>query len=457
MNQTRRKFLKRFGAVAGGAALIPAGRATATNNVLTRTTPVSGSSSWTDVQNQFMLDPDIIYMNTGTEGSLPRPVYDAYTAALQEFTASPTDGAFLNEELNYYQEINREKVAKFMGAKKDEIVLTGNTTMGVNVVLFGLNLSAGDEIITTRHDHIAELSPSKILAKRRGVHFTQLTVPSPTKDKDEIVSIFWKAIRGSKHRPKVLLVCHINFTTGLRMPVAELCQLAKEHDMISIVDGAHGLGMLDLDMKELGCDYYAAAGHKWLNCLPGTGVLFVSGGAKNPRGLWPVLSEFYDFRDENGELYDLATQLQCRGQNDTPAYVAMTVATDWQDALGKQHIEDRVLELSEYLKRLIVQTWGEKSLFAPPPGKKNRELSSGMVSFTPDIKRKYEKKFVEEIWERVYGEHKIWIRWVEFLDTPSDVRRDRKTYALRASTHIFNDENQIDEMIETVESVARGM
>ena len=457
MEQTRRRFLKRFGAAAGGAALIPAGRASTTNGVVTKTAPVSRSSSWSEIQKQFMLDPDIIYMNTGTEGSLPRPVYEAYTNALARFTASPTDSSFLNDDFNYFQEKNRKKVAKFMGAEMDEIVLTGNTTMGTNVVLFGLDYQKGDEIITTYHDHIAEISPSKVLAERRGVKLTQLIIPSPPRDKDEIITIFRRAIRRSKHRPKVLMICHINFTTGLRMPVVELCQLAKEHDMISVVDGAHGLGMLDLDMKELGCDYYAAAGHKFLNCLPGTGVLYMKGGEKNPRGLWPVLSQFYDFRDEDDEPFDLATQLQTRGQNDTAAMVAMAAAAEWHTSVGKRRIEDRVLDLNDYLRRRVVETWGERSLFVPAPGKKHRELSSGLATFSPDVRRKYEKEFVDTIWKKMYEEHKIWIRWTHWPATASDVRRDRETYAMRVSTHIFNDEDQIDAMIETVESVARGV
>ena len=454
MTTSRRSFLKRFGAVAGGTALMPIAKAGAMKGTSTKLIPLSRDSSWAEVQNQFMLDPEIIYMNIGTEGSLPRPVYDAYITSLKQFTASPTDAAFLNEDLNYFQETNREKVAKFMGAKKDEIVITGNTAMGINVVLFGLDYKNGDEIISTHHDHVAELSPSKILAKRRDIKFTQIAIPSPPSDKKEIVSAFRKAISQSQNKPKVLLICHINFTTGLRMPVKELCQLAKENNMISVIDGAHGLGMLDLDMKELGCDYYSTAGHKWLNCLPGTGVLYMKGGSDNPRGMWPVLTEVYDIRDENDELLDLATQLQVRGQNDTPAFVAMVAAMDLQSDIGKKRIEERVLDLNDYLKKRIVETWGEKSLFTPPPGIKNQDLSSGMASFNPNTKRKYEKEYVEKIWEKVYGEHKIWIRWVNFLDKPSDIKRDRMTYALRVSTHIFNDETHIDKMLKTVETVA---
>ena len=454
MTTSRRSFLKRFGALTGGTALMPIAKAGTMKEASTKLVPLSRDSSWAEVQNQFMLDPEIIYMNIGTEGSLPRPVYDAYITSLKQFTASPTDAAFLNEDLNYYQETNREKVAKFMGAEKDEIVITGNTTMGVNVVLFGLDYKNGDEIISTHHDHVAELSPSKILAKRRDIKFTQIAIPSPPSDKKEIISAFRKAIRQSQNKPKVMLICHINFTTGLRMPVKELCQLAKENNMISVVDGAHGLGMLDLNMKELGCDYYSTAGHKWLNCLPGTGVLYMKGGSDNPRGMWPVLTEVYDIRDENDELLDLATQLQVRGQNDTPAFVAMVAAMDLQSDIGKKRIEERVLDLNDYLKKRIVETWGEKSLFTPPPGIKNQDLSSGMASFNPNTKRKYEKEYVEKIWEKVYGEHKIWIRWVNFLDKPSDIKRDRMTYALRDSTHIFNDETHIDKMLKTVETVA---
>ena len=142
--------------------------------------------------------------------------------------------------------------------------------------------------------------------------FTQLELGSPARSKDEIIRLFERAITNSRFRPKVLLICHINFTTGLRMPVKELCQLARKHDMISIVDGAHALGMLKLDLHDMGCDFYSTAGHKWLNCVPGTGVLYMKGGEANTRNLWPVLSEFYDFRDEDGNLYDIATQMQLR-------------------------------------------------------------------------------------------------------------------------------------------------
>lgn len=298
MDKSRRAFVKKLGLTLAGG-LYGIDRLRATQPFKKALPALSSEEFWPDIQAQFQLDPGTIYMNTGTEGSIPKPVFDEYVRILRQFTASPTQATFYDDDLNYFQENNREKVAQFVGAEKDEIVLTGNTTMGVNTVLFGLDYAPGDEIITTLHDHIAEISPAKVLRERRNVKFTQLELRSPTRSKDEIIRLFERAIKNSRFNPKVLLICHINFTTGLRMPVKELCRLAREHNMISIVDGAHALGMLELDLHEMGCDFYSTAGHKWLNCLPGTGVLYLKGGEANVHNLWPVLSEFYDFRDDD--------------------------------------------------------------------------------------------------------------------------------------------------------------
>lgn len=453
MDRSRRAFVKKLGlTLTGGLYGIDHLRASQPFN---EALPVSSSKDlWSDIQSQFLFDPGITYMNTGTEGSAPKPVFDDYVRILKQFTASPTQATFHDDDLNYFQENNREKVAQFVGAEKDEIVLTGNTTMGINTVLFGLDYAPGDEIITTLHDHIAEISPSKVLRERRDVKFTQLELGSPARSKDEIIRLFERAITNSRFRPKVLLICHINFTTGLRMPVKELCQLARKHDMISIVDGAHALGMLKLDLHDMGCDFYSTAGHKWLNCVPGTGVLYMKGGEANTRNLWPVLSEFYDFRDEDGNLYDIATQMQLRGQNDTPAYMAMVSAIRFQKEIGIGTIEGRILELNNYLRQRIVDTWGKESLLAPPPGAE--ELSSGMASFIPSSSppKRYDKEFITAIPEKLSDEYGIWIRYVDFFARRNHMRRGKKTYVLRVSTHIFNDTDQIDRLIEAVEAVA---
>ncbi len=113
-----------------------------------------------------------------------------------------------------------------------------------------------------------------------------MNFPRPQTHKDEIVDAFARAITPGT---RVMSFCHINFTTGLRMPVKELCQLARDNGIISVVDGAHAIGMLDLNLHDLGCDFYATSPHKWLNAPPGTGVLYIRDGLLE--NFWPTITE----------------------------------------------------------------------------------------------------------------------------------------------------------------------
>lgn len=146
--------------------------------------------------------------------------------------------------------------------------------------------------------------------------------------------------------------------------------------------------------------------------------------------------------------------MQQRGQNDTPAYMAMVSAIEFQKKIGIGAIEERIIKLNNYLRQRIVDTWGKESLLAPPPGAE--ELSSGMASFIPSSSppKRYDKEFITAIPEKLSDEHGIWIRYVDFFARRNHRRRGKKTYVLRASTHIFNDTDQIDRLIEAVEAVA---
>ncbi|MBC8345488.1 MAG: aminotransferase class V-fold PLP-dependent enzyme [Candidatus Marinimicrobia bacterium] len=452
-DQSKRTFLKKISlGFSGLFYFLSIGKSNTIKSATSTLIPNNLSKmSWENIRSQFQLHKNLIYFNTGTEGSIPKHVFDRFVSDLKTFTAKPTEAAFLDENFNYYQEMNREKMARFVGASKDEIVLTSNTTMGLNTVLFGLDYEKDDEIITTLHDHIAESSPANILAKRRGIHLTELALPSPAKSKKQIIDLFKQAINHSQHKPKILLICNINYTTGLRMPVKELCLLARKHNMVSVVDGAHALGMFPLNLRRLGCDFYSTSGHKWLNGLPGTGVLFIRDGEKNSKNLWPVLSEFYDFRDEDGKLYDIATQMQLRGQNNTPAFSAMVAAAEYQNSIGKKKIEKRILELNDYLKKRIVETWGKKSLISPHTGRK--ELSSGLASFIPKYNKRFNLNFITSIPDVLADEFGIRIRYIEFFNTKSDERHNQKTYALRVSTHIFNNKDQINKLIDATNTI----
>jgi selenocysteine lyase/cysteine desulfurase len=446
--RSRRAFLKIAGAAAVGglsSLALPHLSGNGSAGASLRELPYGNAGSelyWAGVQNQFCLDPRITYLNTGTEGSMPKSVLNRLHRYSEEFARSPMESCFYSGDLGYVQEKNIDRVAEFLGVPANDIVLTNNTTQGMHIAILGLDFAPGDEIITTLHEHGASLSPLHHQRDRRGVVIKALALPTPATSKQDIIDLFARAITD---KTRALCFCHVNFTTGLRMPVKELCDLAKEHNLISIVDGAHAIGMLNVTLDALGCDFYATSGHKWLNGPPGTGMLYIRDGNKNPRNLWPEITEIYDI----SYATPITSKMQMRGQLNTPSLQAMTDAMAFQQSIGRDNVEARVLELAAYLKEKIVGLWGEASLLSPAGG---GELCSGLVSFTPfqNFADRYDMGLITGITRPLRDTYKTYIRFVEFFDREADAQ---KTYALRVSTHIFNSRRDIDALLRAIQTI----
>lgn len=400
--------------------------------------------SWSAVRDQFVLDPDITYLNSGTEGSMPRVVLDQYYSYLRKWASSPNYYSAFDKVLQDWQIINKQKVGSFIGTTGDNICITDNTTEGLSMIIMGLNFKDGDEIISTYHDFPSLESIIHSLQRRnKGIIYTKLPLPSPASSKREIVEIFEEAINC---KTRALCFSHINYTTGLRMPVKELCDLARQYNLISIVDGAHSLGMLPLNMDEIGCDFYVSSGHKWLNGPPGTGLLYIRDAKNNPYDLLPIISELYGFET----LYSIDQMLQIRGCCNTPGFTAMVDAMQFNDSIGKERIQKRILELNNYLKNCIIEQWGENCLFSPYPSKEMTLLSSGIASFIPtaELNKRFDNKYISDLTWKLSTEYKIWTRPISFLDKISD--GNKLTYNIRVSTNLFNNFDDIDKLISAV-------
>jgi selenocysteine lyase/cysteine desulfurase len=303
----------------------------------------------------------------------------------------------------------------------------------------GLYLQEGGEVLSTLHEYPSGLACWRLLREPRDVSVTQIELPTPATDKDEIVDAFARAITPST---RVMSFCHINFTTGLRMPVKELCQLARDNGIISVVDGAHAIGMLDLNMHDLGCDFYATSPHKWLNAPPGTGVLYIRNGLLE--NFWPTITE-------SSPPYTPLniTVLQGRGQQCTPAFACLNDLIDFQqNTIGKERIESRILALSSYLKDKIRETWGEGSLFSPM----DETLASGLTSFNPFVDHSDFTKI--KVYTKLREEYNIIVRSIGFKNRLAD---PKSTAAMRVSTHIFNSYQDIDKLISALQTLMAEM
>jgi len=439
LSNTRRDFIKMFGAAAAGTVsglLLPgaAGAEDSPESLKNLLLQDPGDELfWARVRRQFVIKPGLTYMNTGTEGSIPRFVLYRMQNYFREFAENPWDAIIGSMVFGPDMKDTRIRMAGFVGADEGEILLTHSTTEGMSFIANGLELPEGDEVLTTLHEHSAGLVCWEILRERRKVTLTQIELPTPASDKDEIVDAFARAITP---RTRVMSFCHVNYTTGLRMPVKELCQLARDNGIISVVDGAHAIGMLNLNLHDLGCDFYATSPHKWLNAPPGTGVLYIRNGMLEQ--FWPTVTEVSPHATS-------ISVLQCRGQQCTPAFACLNDLADFQEyTIGKDRIQSRILALSSYLKEKIKEAWNADSLFSST----DETLSSGIVSFNP-----FEDHFdiaKAKIYIQLKEKYKIVIRRVDFKNRLAD---SKKTQAMRVSTHIFNSYRDVDTLISSLQAL----
>ena len=287
-----------------------------------------------------------------------------------------------------------------------------------------------------------------MLTHRLGIEVVQVPIPTPPPSPGSIVASFEDAISRSS-RARGLFFSHVTWTTGLRLPEAELCALARRHGLVALVDGAQSMGVIDLNFDRMGCDFYACPGHKWLNGPPGTGIFYICDAARNPFKLWPTLSE-----DSLGASQDpISTQLQLRGCNNTPSYAAMVMAMDFETAIGKAAIERRLVDLSSLVKSNVVFNWGEGALFTPT----DPRMSSGITAFVPsaDPARRYDQTFINMVVDALQKQFGIWVRSTLFVNSADPSRRTN--YAIRVSTNIFNDEDQIAGLFAPLSQITKKL
>ena len=214
---------------------------------------------------------NLTYMNTGWSGPPPRRAAEAMQArvALEAEQGPTTPGVY--ESGREIQEEARAAAARLLGAHVDETLVTRNTTEGLNIVLSGLDWKEGDEIVTCNLEHGSVLAPSWHIAHRYGANVRVLTL-DPQDSHDAIVSKFEAALN---ERTRLIFVSHIEYSTGLRMPAAELCRVAHANGAEIMLDGAQTGGHIALDVHRDGFDYYSIPGQKWVLGYEGVGALYI--------------------------------------------------------------------------------------------------------------------------------------------------------------------------------------
>jgi isopenicillin-N epimerase len=284
---------------------------------------------------EYLLRPGIAFLNHGSFGSCPRPVFEKYQQWQRELAAQPVE--FLGRRISGLLAEARERLAGYVGTQADNLVFVPNATHGVNIVARSLHLGPGDEVLLTSHEYGAVERTWRFLCGQSGAGYRVQPISLPVTSPEEVIEQLWA---GVTPRTRVLMISHITSPTALIFPIEAICRRAAEAGILTIIDGAHAPGQVDLHLDVLGADFYTGNCHKWLCAPAGAGFLYarperqalveplvVSWG-------WdartPGVSPFQDYFEWTG-THDPAAYLS------VPAAIAFQEAHNWQQVRGDCH------------------------------------------------------------------------------------------------------------------------
>lgn len=293
------------------------------------------------MRDQFLLDPDIVFLNHGSFGACPRPVFDELQRWQLELERNPVE--FLGRRSADLLAASRSRLATLLGARPEHLVYVPNATTGVNIVARSLPLQPGDEVLATDHEYGACDATWQFVCAQRGAVYRRVPIPLPF-DREAFVGRLLDAVTP---RTKVIFVSHVTSTTALIFPIAELCAQARERGILTLIDGAHAPGQIDVNLDAIGADFYTGNCHKWL-CAP-KGAGFLQARPEHHALLdAPVVSWGYAAALAGHTGFDAYTghtllerRLQWQGTRDIAAWLSVPAAIDFQARHGWPAVQQR--------------------------------------------------------------------------------------------------------------------
>jgi L-cysteine/cystine lyase len=367
-----------------------------------------------------------IYLNAGTFGPLPIRAVEAMHQHMQRELHEGRLGAQAFEKISATYTAARQAVARLLHADEDEIVLTDNTGEGINIVSNGFHWQAGDEVITTNHEHISLLAPLYQLRNRYGIVIRILDL-GPTAERSRLESLADLITS----RTRLLALSHVTWTTGTRLDLNEICSLAHERGVPVLIDGAQSAGAIPLSLHASNVDFYAIPGQKWLCGPDGTGALYVRREALNT--LTPTYVGYWSTEEMHAEEWRLqkdARRFEVGGRQ-TAAIAAQTAALTWlEQTVGHEWLFARIAELNRYAGQALSAVPGVQ-LLSSYPG------DSGLLAFTLKDQKP------DEVVAYLSEQHRISIRNIPEMNS------------LRISTGFYNTEEEIDTLVKALTTYRR--
>lgn len=426
VSHPRRKFLQQLGTGFAMTTTFPALAISSTESVAPAfiSAPLAACEDaldekyWEMVKQQFMIPPHLVMVNAANLCPSPGFINEQVMADAENLAANVS---FQNRAK--FSEKREEAIAllaDFLGVGREEIGITRNTTESNNMVVNGLDLWPGDEVIIWAQNHPTNNMAWKQRAKRFGFTVKEISLPTSPQSVEDLVNPFQTAITS---KTKMIAFSHISNVSGIALPVRKICRMAKDNGVLTLVDGAQSLGFINLNLKETGCDFYTSSTHKWLMGPMENGVLYVN--KEQMEKLWPHIigagwNENYQTVDE---------KMGVLGQRDNPGTAALPQILAFHQNIGKKNIENRVRQLCTYLKEQIRMQLPDAEFITPL----SSELSGGVVIISIPGREP------REVFQRLYEEHGI---------------ACASTGGIRFSPHIYNTLQDMDRIVAALVSVS---
>ena len=298
----------------------------------------------------FQLDPDIAFLNHGSFGATPKPVFEVYQAWQRELEREPV--AFVSRRQESLLDAARARIATFLNVSADDLSFVVNATSGLNVVARSLPLGPGDEVLTTDLEYGALNMTWEHVCARAGAKYISQPIPLPATTKEAIVEALWE---GVTEHTRAIFLSHITSGTALILPVEEICARARSEGILTIIDGAHAPGQIPLDLAALGADVYSGNFHKWLCTPKGTAFLYV----RPEHHEWvESLTISWGWQGD----HTFVTRNQMQATRDVSAFLAVPRAIDFQREHNWDAVRERSFAMVTDIRQELHGKWGTTPL-----------------------------------------------------------------------------------------------
>ena len=367
----------------------------------------------------FSLDPKVTYLNHGSFGACPKVIFDNLISFQKKLEFEPVN--FLDNHLYQYLKDSRFALSNYINCDRDDIAFFPNPSTALNTLIRSLDLKSGDQILTTNHEYGALDRTWNFISKKRGCEYIKLDVEIPFTDKQKFIDSFKNAINSNT---KVIFLSHITSATALIFPVKEIIDLAKQKNILTIIDGAHVPAHIDLDIKKLDPDFYCGACHKWMCSPKGVAFLYVK---KEYQNMIEPLVVSWGYEAENPSDSQYLDYIQWQGTNDMSAYLTIPETINF---LNKHDWKERAKacrELNLWAKNEICEKLNTYSLG-------NDEFLAQMTTIAFDFEDTINQKI------EFYNKYKIQVPFIKW---------NNKTF-FRISSQVYNSKDDFEYLINSL-------